>query len=376
MVIAWHLALTCFGFVTELIVKPSTGTIPEEITATSHTRRWDSGWYDTITKQFYNSGPGHEVFYPLFPLTVRAVQAVSFDKLSVTGAGLMVNVLATFFAAYALLLITNHHLKDQRIAWLATFSFLAFPTAFFMHAFYTEALFCALGFWAYLFALRRKWAYMGMCLALLTATRITSVLFVGLCAAEYLRACGWNLRKIRTSILWFLLAPLGFIMYGLYLLQVKGNFFAMLSAYDTVTDWAYQQFNPNFIYTFLRAVKGSLLVLTNQRPLDNFHFANVLLPTLALTLLFVSSLYALFKIRSWGLPLGLFGLTSFVFFTLNNNVVSSHRYALPCIVIYLSVAHAVRNSKLLRNAVLVGVGILAMGQVLLQTLFISGYFVG
>ena len=39
--------------------------------------------------------------------------------------------------------------------------FRSAPAAFFLHSFYSEAVFCALGFWAYLFALRRQWLWMG-----------------------------------------------------------------------------------------------------------------------------------------------------------------------------------------------------------------------
>lgn len=94
----------------------------------------------------------------------------------------------------------------------------------------------------------------GVILALLTAARLPSLLIIGLCALEYLRSYGWSIKKaFNKHLLWFLLAPLGFIAYALYLYILHGNALGMFSAYDATTDWAYQVFNPNIIETIARA---------------------------------------------------------------------------------------------------------------------------
>jgi hypothetical protein len=81
---------------------------------------------------------------------------------------------------------------------------LTAPTAFFLHSFYSEAVFCALGFWTYLFALRRQLAWMGLRLIPMTASRVAAVLFVGLCFLEFPRSKEWQLpAALSWLVLWF-----------------------------------------------------------------------------------------------------------------------------------------------------------------------------
>src|SRR5690606_32700962 len=99
------------------------------------------------------------------------------------------------FGIVALMRIVAHFKASRHQQFIAVAAFLCFPSAFFLHTFYTEALFIALAFWAYLFALQRKWWAMGILLAVLTASRLPSVLFVALCGLEYLRSYSWNIRQ-------------------------------------------------------------------------------------------------------------------------------------------------------------------------------------
>lgn len=377
LVLMWHIVLAGIGIVSERIIGPTRGYDPSAYTLTSHTFRWDSGWYGTITREFYqDSGPGHEVFYPLFPLVTVIIQKMSLGLLTTVEAGLVVNVIASFFACLALFRITMHHYKQKKYAWLSVLSFLSFPTAFFMHMFYTEALFCALAFWSYYFALKKRWASMAIILALLTATRITSILFIGLCGLEYLRSIGWSLRKLDKNILWFSLAPVGFLAYGTYLRAINGNFLSMFSAYDAVPDWQYQELNLNFVYTYAKSLNQSAHVLFGNSALDNGSFTNTVMPAIALTVLLTASIYAILKIKGWATPLGIFGIVSFIFFTLNSNVISAHRYVLPCIVVYLCGIHLTKSKTTLFYPYAVFLGLLALIQPLLIVLFTNGFFAG
>ena len=105
----------------------------------------------------------------------------------------------------------------------------------------------------------------------LTAARLPSILFVALCGLEYLRAYTWNIKQaINKKFLWFLLAPLGLIVYVLYLAVVRGDFFAMLHAYSTTNDWTYQVFNPNIFDTLHETVLKIASALTRDNSTTKF----------------------------------------------------------------------------------------------------------
>ncbi|XVV06250.1 hypothetical protein ACQPW3_13025 [Actinosynnema sp. CA-248983] len=91
----------------------------------------------------------------------------------------MVNVLASWLAVVALSRIAWHFVTGKALRRLAPGLLLSAPSACFLHVMHSEALFCAIAFWAYLFAMRRRWVPMGLLLVPPTASRITAVLFVG-----------------------------------------------------------------------------------------------------------------------------------------------------------------------------------------------------
>src|SRR5690606_34016102 len=122
--------------------------------------------------------------------------------------------------------------------------------------------------------------------------------------------------------------PLGFIAYGLFLLGVRGDFFAMFGAYKATNDWTYQIFNPNIIQTFYEtSVKIAESIMAGA---FNYEiFINYALPLACIIAILVTSVY-LFRVRrSEALPLSLFGLFSVILFPLNSIVVSVHRYTPP-----------------------------------------------
>jgi hypothetical protein len=247
-----------------------------------------------------------------------------------------------------------------------------------MHLFYTEALFTALGFWAYAFALQRRWPLVAITLAFLTATRLPSLLFLGLCGLEYCRAYGWSPRRVfGRKLFYFFLAPAGFLLYGIYLLTVRGNFFAMFTAYKSTRAWDYLSFQPNFLHLIFRSAFEAGRGFLGWRPIDKDIIVNYTVPLLCLAVLFASSVYLLCFYRGKGIPLGIFGLCSLVFFTINNSLVAVHRYTLPCLSIYLGLALVYANYRRLRVLVM-GTGLaMAVAQgVIIHLLFVTKDFAG
>ena len=334
--IGWQLLLTVVG----VMISLKSGSLPPSDALTVHMNHWDAGWYLHVIAFAYGpeGSPATPAFYPLFPLLVSLLSYISFGLLNSLAAGLVINTVALWLALVALYRIVSSFTTSRDASAVAAALFLAFPSAFFMHAFYGEAVFTVLGFWAYSFALQKRWRAMGLVLAVLTAARLPALLFVGLCALEYLRAYNWNLRQaLNPKMLWFLIAPLGIVLYSMYLAIVRHDFLAMFHAYTATNDWTSQVLSPNILATIGHAAL-SVATAVMQHQLTYDVFINKFLPLTAIAALLTCAIYCLVRLRSRGVPLFLFGVSAIVLFTLNSNVVSVHRYVLPCIVIYIAAA--------------------------------------
>jgi hypothetical protein len=379
--ILWQLIMMAIGIIFDTSLSSAFEKIPGSTSAFNpldHTYHWDSGWYGAIITNNAYADPSSaaSVFYPLLPALGWLVKTLSFGLLSLSAVGLIINTVSLFFAVLALVKIADHFVAKQYRWWVPAI-FLTFPSAIFLHFFYTEAIFCALAFWAYLFALRRQWWKMAMVLALLTATRLPAILFIGLCALEFFRAHQWSIKKIfNKNLLWFLLTPLGFVIFGLYLHIVRGDFFAMLGGYKLTDDWEYQVFNPNLIETYTEVLRTMKDAATTAIPFDQGIVVNYLIPFAGIAVLIAASLYGLRYKAKKGVPLALFGIAATIMFSLNSNLISVHRYLLPCVVIYIAVVHFATSRSWLRFIFYASLYIGVMFQAYLYILFLNGYFAG
>ena len=366
--VLWQLTMTIVGFAFDHDLDPLASLL-------SHVMHWDAGWYLSVISDWYASNLASAAFYPLYPLAVWTVSL--FGIINIPAAVLLVNTICLFFALLALLRIT-HILIGGKLSYLPVLLLLAFPSAFFMHVFYTESLFIAIGLWAYLFALQKKWWQMGILLALITACRLPGLLIVALCGLEFYRAHAWNLKQAfkDKNVLTFLLAPIGFLFYGSYLFLTTGDGLGMLHAYQHTDDWGYQQFNINIFETIFRAGYQSIKAFLGMRPHDNDIIVNHLIPFVSLVLIAASSLYFLLVAKKKFIPIGFYGLLSIVLFTLNNNVVSVHRYALPVFGIYLFGALLWHKYKKTRPLILIATTLSFILQLVLYSRFIGDIFAG
>jgi hypothetical protein len=262
---------------------------------------------------------------------------------------------------------------------LVVAAFLTAPTAFCLHSFYIEAVFCALGFWSYLFALRRQWAWMGLCLIPITASRVTAVLFVGLCLLEFWRSKDWKLRGVLSwPALWFPAAFAGLAAFMGYMKVISGDALGMFHALKAAPAWSYHVFNPNIIATGWKEAKitGHFLLGDIPQPDWSWTLISHVLPVLGLVLLFAASVYLFVVLRSKGVPLALFGVATIVMLTMNSNVVSVHRYLLPVPVLYLALVLLADRRPKLRPAVYVVLYANSLLQAALFLSFISGNWTG
>ena len=124
--------------------------------------------------------PLYIVFYPLYPWLSGAVSAVIGQPLV---AAFAVTTLASLFVApllYRLVRIDHGHAVGMGAAWFL----LVFPTAYFLHIPYTEALFLAVVLGSFLAARSGRWWLAGLLGGLGALTRVNGLILIPALAAE------------------------------------------------------------------------------------------------------------------------------------------------------------------------------------------------
>jgi Mannosyltransferase (PIG-V) len=177
---------------------------------------WDGGWYCAIATHGYFSPPSTS-FFPLYPLLIRfadvAPGGTAFWGVTVSIACL----LATLYFLYRI----AEELFDVRAARAATLAFAFFPSAFFMNAVYSEALFLALTTGT-VWALRVRRSFLLACLFAyfaMLARNVGIVLLVPL-VFEFVRG---RRAGERPSALGLVASVGGLLAYMLYLWKWLGS---------------------------------------------------------------------------------------------------------------------------------------------------------
>ncbi|HEV2092950.1 MAG TPA: mannosyltransferase family protein [Rubrobacter sp.] len=138
--------------------------------------RWDGAWYAEIATEGYGQrAPASTAFFPLYPMLVKVG---SLFGVGPALWGVLVSLVAALLALFFVYRI-GEKLHGARAARAATLCLAFFPTAFFLNAVYTEALFLALTagtIWAAL--VRRDFLVAGLLGALAAATRNVGVLLL------------------------------------------------------------------------------------------------------------------------------------------------------------------------------------------------------
>jgi len=194
------------------------------------TSTWDGGWYLAVAAGGYPEavpaiGGSTLAFFPVYPLLVRAVDAVPF--VTPIGAGLLVGGLAALGATVVIWLLGRQLLgadvADRAVALLAFF-----PGSFVLSMVYAEGVMLLLAAGCLLALVRRRWLVAGVLAAAATATRPNAAALIG--------SCGWAaLVAIRSRGAWRslvapALAPLGIVTFFAYLWARTGEATAWFAA--------------------------------------------------------------------------------------------------------------------------------------------------
>lgn len=133
---------------------------------------WETPWYASIAQDGY-PGSGEYVYNTAyFPALALLMKAGSWVGLVPAATGLVVSFVAGLAAAFALGRLT------EMVGGRADYAVLAWvvaPTAIFLAAPWSEALFAAFAFWAWLLAKKQAWILAGVVAGLASFTRINGL---------------------------------------------------------------------------------------------------------------------------------------------------------------------------------------------------------
>ncbi|MFF7448678.1 MULTISPECIES: hypothetical protein [unclassified Streptomyces] len=171
-------------------------------------RQWDAKWYLGIADHGYARRVGSEgsnlAFFPLHPVLVKVVAAVTPGTRATTG--LCLAVAASFAAAWGVFAVGDR-LHGRRVGVLLTILWAAYPVGLVQWMGYTESLFTACAAWSLYAVLGRRWLWAAALAVLAGLTRPTGVavaVAVTVTALLSLRR-GFSARALSAA----LLAPLG-----------------------------------------------------------------------------------------------------------------------------------------------------------------------
>lgn len=317
---------------------------------------WDAPHYLRLAEVGYRSGtpppddPLFIVFFPFFPLAVRFVSAVFRDLVL---SGLVVSYAAAVLAAWFLYKLARLDAGHDE-AWRAVILLFAFPTAYFLAAPYTEALFL-FAVVACVYAARAgRWPRAALAGALATGTRVAGVALAPALLAEAVTGGAPAATKAR-RLAWASLAAAGLLAYLAINQVVHGDAFWFLGVQRV--HWSQQAVPPwTPIADAVRGLAGS------PSPQHEFIFqARLAAYAAAVPLLVLAT-------RRLGTADWLYGWTGLLVVGSTSWLISLPRYLLGLYPLFLVGAQLLRSRRLLWPVVAAGA--------LVQIWFFSRYAVG
>lgn len=242
--------------------------------------RWDATWYLSIAEGGYAfdpHAPSNVAFFPLLPLLVRGVAAVTGNLVV---AGLLVTNLSALAAILALWrwvrVEAGPRAAERAVLWL-----LAYPFSFFLHAIYAESLFLLLATLALMASARGHRLAAGLWGGLAATARPMGVLLAPALAWGLWR--DWRAgRPLRLrDVIAVVLPAAGLGAYMAYLWRVFGDPLAFWTAHVVGWDVRLHWTAPEYWRQNFLIVTRLLRLHTSPHLLDAMR---VLLPVVFVTL--------------------------------------------------------------------------------------------
>ncbi len=206
----------------------------------SHADLWDAEWYRRIATEGYPSSATATAswpFFPLYPLTAKAVAALTGGNLDLAGF-LVSNVCygISCLYSYRYIMLTREN-EEEAYFYIALMTYGA--CGFYDSILYTEAMYLMFLTMCWCYLKEGRYLRMGICGALMSATRNTGVFFVFVVILHELQVWRRQRREngerldvigfLRTSfsnerlVLGTMLVPSGLFAYMYYLYQRTGD---------------------------------------------------------------------------------------------------------------------------------------------------------
>lgn len=189
--------------------------------------RWDARHFLQVAEFGYtdpNTDPHATAFFPLFPLSIAALSAIG---LAPVVAAMLITAAATYVASAYLYRLAEEEVGEGA-GRRAVLYLLLFPTAVFLIAPYSEALFLAGAVPAFLYARRGEWTLVGLPAAVAMGSRAAGIfLLLGL-VGEFFRARDFGGRTVRNALIALGIGVAPLVAYAGYLASVKGDPFYFL----------------------------------------------------------------------------------------------------------------------------------------------------
>lgn len=278
---------------------------------------WDSDWYISIAKDWYQKIGENAVaivFYPLYPTLIKVT---SFFINDLPLFGLLVSFLFSIIASILLFEVTLLDF-NKRIATKAVFFLNIFPTSYFLQAIYTESLFLSISLLCFLLLRKGKLLGAGLAGMFATLTRINGLFLIPIFFIEN------QSESIYKKFFAAILASIGFFTYLFINFFTFGNFFQFSETLKN--NWSKQL---DFSW---KGILGGVDLLSYYEGdyLFSYYFE---LPTVLL--IFIIGIFAFLKIRK---SYGIYTLLNCLLFISTSFILSTPRYALILFPIYIALA--------------------------------------
>jgi len=136
---------------------------------------WDTQHYVFLSLNGYGVNPMSNAFYPLYPFLIRLATPLAGGH-PLVAAWVIANLVSLFVPV--LMYQVCRHFQDRDMAFRSSVLLLAFPTAFYLHVAYTEAVFLALCLAAFHYLFARDALRASLVCFLLPLTRAQALLLI------------------------------------------------------------------------------------------------------------------------------------------------------------------------------------------------------
>lgn len=192
--------------------------------------QWDVWHLKALAEFGYNNGEPSQAplaaFFPGFPLLVHLVH---FTGVGYVGAGIVVSAVASVVAGVYLARLAQYEFPELKgLGPNAAMVWYGAPVGVFLAAGYTEALFCAFAFPAWLAARQGRWARAAMFVALAATVRVSGIFLAFALVVEFVT----SKKRDWPSAPWLALPAIPVLGFMAYLKQIHGSWFAWQEAQE------------------------------------------------------------------------------------------------------------------------------------------------